>query len=415
MQKRQRSQFLVYVIYLIFFVISLLSNIIGPLLPDIINTFSLSLTLAAFLPSSFFVAYAVMSIPAGLVVENSGEKIVILGAFTMALVGSLAFAFFPFYGAALPSLFLIGLGMAALQVAINPLLRVAGGEEHFAFNSVVVQLVYGAASYVSPLVYSHFVLGLKSDHPGAMVSLLAQVVPADKPWISMYWIYSFITLGMIAILAMVKMPKVERKEDEKLGGWEVHRELLGNPTVWLFFLGVFFYVGLEQGLSNWMSQFLSLHRFDPHVEGAGAVSKFWGLMTVGCLLGLFLLKFMDSRKVLVGFSLLALGTFSVALWGPAQLSLLAFPATGFAISVMWSIVFSLALNSLPNHHGTYSGILCTSIVGGAIVPLLIGSLGDHFGLRAGLCFLYVPLLYILSIGFWARPLVTNQTITGRKE
>lgn len=413
MVRGQRNQLLVCVIYVIFFVISLLTNIIGPLVPDIIESFGLSLTLAAFLPFSFFLAYVVMSIPAGLLVEKSGEKMVMLGAFALALAGSLIFAFFPLYRTALPSLFLIGLGMAALQVAINPLLRVAGGEENFAFNSVAVQLFFGVASFASPLVYSHFVLGLKENQTGPLLDIMRQLVPPDRPWISMYWIYSVIVLLMILLIAWVRMPKVERKEDEKLGGWETHRELLKNPTVWFFFFAIFAYVGVEQGISNWMSSFLqSQHGFDPQKEGADAVSQFWGLMTVGCFLGLFLLKIMDSRKVLIGFSLLSFITLSCALWGSASLSLMAFPATGFAISVMWSILFSLALNSLPSHHGSFSGILCTGIVGGAMVPLLVGSLGDHLGLRTGLCFLYLLLAYIFYVGIRAQPLITNKTITG---
>ena len=76
-----RRPFLVLVLFVIFFVISLLSNIIGPLVPDIIQSFGLNLTLAAFLPFSFFAAYAVMSVPAGMLIERWGEKAVLLGAF----------------------------------------------------------------------------------------------------------------------------------------------------------------------------------------------------------------------------------------------------------------------------------------------------------------------------------------------
>jgi fucose permease len=81
---------------------------------------------------------------------------------------------------------------------------------------------------------------------------------------------------------------------------------------------------------------------------------------------------------------------------------------------MWSIVFSLALNSLPSHHGAFSGILCTGIVGGAVVPLLVGGLGDLTGgLRGGMVVLYLTLGYVLSVGVWARPLVTNETTWRR--
>jgi fucose permease len=82
---------------------------------------------------------------------------------------------------------------------------------------------------------------------------------------------------------------------------------------------------------------------------------------------------------------------------------------------MWSIIFSLALNSLDKHHGSFSGILVTGIIGGALVPLAIGWLGDRLGLRFGMMFLYLTLAYILSIRFWARPLITNATISLRKK
>ena len=78
---------------------------------------------------------------------------------------------------------------------------------------------------------------------------------------------------------------------------------------------------------------------------------------------------------------------------------------------MWSVIFSLALNSVALHHGSFSGILCTGIVGGAIVLLLVGWLGDRFGLRAGMTVLYLTLGYILAIGMWARPLIDNATVS----
>ena len=106
---------------------------------------------------------------------------------------------------------------------------------------------------------------------------------------------------------------------------------------------------------------------------------------------------------------------SLALFGPSQVALYAFPLMGFAASVMWSIIFSLALNSLDRHHGTFSGILCTGIIGGALGPLIIGWLGDRLGLRVGMLFLYLTLGYILSIGLWARPLIANETIAMKKK
>ena len=407
-----RNRRLVGLVFLVFFVISFLTNILGPLIPDVISSFSLSLTLAAFLPFSFFLAYGFMSIPAGIFVERFREKAAMLVSFVIAFLGALAFALVPTFGVALAALFGIGVGMAILQVAINPLLRVTGGEEHFAFNSVLAQLVFGLASFVSPYVYSYLVSGLKEPvaQHGGIVALLAAVVPTGMPWVSLYWVFAVITLVMIFVIALSRFPAVERKDDERTGAWETHRLLLRNRTVILFFLGIFAYVGTEQGIANWISKFLAVyHGIDPQTVGASAVAWFWGMMTVGCLLGLLLLRLFDSRLVLRWFVTAAVIFLTAALFGSAELARIAFPLLGFSASVMWSTIFSLALNSVDRYHGSFSGILCTAITGGAVISLLIGWLGDRFGLRWGMCVLYLTLGYIFSVGVWAKPLIPNAT------
>ncbi|HET7747373.1 MAG TPA: MFS transporter [Vicinamibacteria bacterium] len=409
---------MVALVFLIFFAISLLTNILGPLIPDIIRSFSLTLGLAGFLPFSFFAAYAVMSIPSGMLVERFREKAVIAAAFGVAFLGSIAFALVPTFAVGLASLFLIGIGMAMLQVAINPLLRVAGGEAHFAFFSVAAQLVFGLASFLSPHVYAYLVSRLGPDRPPAnvVVDALARVVPAGLPWISLYWVFAVVTAIMTTVVLLARFPKVELTDAERAGAWATHRALLRNPHVLLYALGIFCYVGAEQGIANWISQFLSsYHGFDPQTVGAAAVGRFWLLMTVGCLLGLLLLKLMDSRQVLKAASAAAILTLAVALFAGGPVALHALPLTGFFLSVMWSIIFALALNSVAEHHGSFSGILCTAIVGGAILPLLVGWLGDQVGLRYSMLVLFVPLGYILAIGFWSRPLIANETIGAKRD
>src|SRR5215813_794653 len=126
------NRYMVWLVLLTFFVISLLTNILVPIVPVIISSFHVSLTAAGFLIFAFFIAYGVMSIPAGFLVERFSEKPVMISAFVAAAIGSMSFALVPEYKMAVISLFVIGGGMAILQVAINPLLRVSGGEEHFA-------------------------------------------------------------------------------------------------------------------------------------------------------------------------------------------------------------------------------------------------------------------------------------------
>ncbi|MCB0606478.1 MAG: MFS transporter [Lewinellaceae bacterium] len=405
--------FAVGLIMLIFFVISFLTNILGPLIPDIIQSFSLSLGLAGFLPFAFFVAYGVMSIPSGMMIEKYGEKKVMVSAFALAAAGALMFAILSTFQAAMISLFLIGSGMAMLQVAINPLLRVAGGEEHFAFNSVLGQLAFGAASFISPQVYAYLVAHVNREPvTQPLVSLLSRLSPQGMGWVSLYWFFAAVAAVMVAVILVIKFPKVELKADEKAGSWAIHLNLFANRTVILFFIGIFCYVGTEQGVANWISQFLyTYHGFDPQTAGADAISWFWGLLTIGCVLGLVLLKFVDSQKVLLVFTAAAAACLAAGLFGGARTALYAFPVMGFFASVMWSVIISLALNSVSEHHGSFSGILCTGIVGGAVMPLIVGSLGDLLGLRWGMAFIFIPLSFIFSIGIWARPLVRNKTYT----
>ena len=411
----KRNYYIVALIMLTFFVISFITNILGPLTPDIINGFNLSLTLVALLPFAFFIAYGVMSIPSGMLIEKYNEKKMMIVAFIVSFVGSLLLALFPNYLTAVLSLFIIGCGFAMLQVVINPLLRTAGGEEHYAFNSVLAQLIFGGASFLSPLVYSYMVLNLKNGGNKSL-SVFHSLVPANLPWISLYWLFTVISVFMMIVIAVSKFPKVELKTEEKAGAIETHIMLFKKRTVVLFFIAMICYVGTEQGTANWISQFLfTYHGYDPQTTGARAVAYFWGLMTAGGILGLVLLKIMDSRKVLILFTILALICLTTALFGSAKISLYAFPAVGFFASVMYPIIFSLALNSINEHHGSFSGILCTGIIGGAIGPLIIGWLGDNLGLRSGMLFLYLTMGYILSIGFWAKPIITNKTIFDKKE
>jgi fucose permease len=231
----------------------------------------------------------------------------------------------------------------------------------------------------------------------------------------MYWIFAVFTVAMIAVLGFLRFPRVERTADESAGSLEMYGSLLRKPMVWAFFLCVFAYVGCEQGTADWISKFLAqYHGYDPHTTGATAVSWFWGMLTAGCFIGMGLLKLFDSRKVLIGFSVGALLCLTAALFGPARVSLIAFPAIGLFASIMWPVLVSLALNSVSEHHGSFAGILSTGIMGGAVVPLIIGRIGDYAGLRAGVAFLYLTFGCVLSVGFWARPIISNATVSLKK-
>lgn len=410
----KRFYHIILLVILIFFVISFITNILNSIIVDVKQSFDLSLTLTGLLPFSFFIAYGVMSIPAGFLSEKYSDKKLLAVSFFVMTLASFLFAINPSYITFTITLFSLGCCMAILQVVINPMLRVAGGEEHFAFNSVLAQLIFGLASFASPYLYKYLVSDISLDTQN-LASSLRSLVPVDLPWVSLYFIFSLISLTMFLVVLFIKYPKVEKNEDEKSGDKSSYLSLLKNKWTLLYFFGIFCYVGTEQGIGSWISQFLlQYHNVDAQTIGADTVSYFWAMLTVGCLLGLLLLKVMDSRKLLIAATLITIATIIIAITGSLNTALIAFPLIGFFISVMWSIIFSLALNSVKNYHGSLSGILCTGIAGGAIVPFVVGWLGELINLKAAMFFLIIPLIFILSIGFWAKPLVNNKTISLKK-
>lgn len=402
------------------FTISFITNILGPLIPDIIYNFDLNdLAMAGFIPTSFFLAYAIMSIPAGLLIDRFGEKPVLFIGFLIPFIGTILFASIHTYPMLLASSFIVGIGMAMLQTVLNPLQRTVGGEENYAFVAQLAQFMFGIASFLSPLVYAYLIRQLDpatyAAGKGFFIDLLADITPRDMPWVSLYWVFTLLLLVMLIAVGVSRFPKIDLTEDEKGGSKDSYIALFKQKYVWIYFIGIFCYVSTEQGTSIFMSTFLEqYHGVNPQAGGAQAVSYFWGLMTAGCIIGMILLKLIDSKRLLQASGGLTIILLLFALFGSKEVSLIAFPAIGLSISMMYSIVFSLALNSATQHHGSFAGILCSAIVGGAAGPLIVSTIADATSLRTGMLFILLFAGYITFIGFWAHPLINNKTIKLRE-
>src|SRR5699024_651908 len=106
----------------------------------------------------------------------------------------------------------------------------------------------------------------------------------------------------------------------------------------------------------------------------------------------------------------ALVFLALGIFGSHDIALWCLPITGFSLSVMYPSIVSLGLNSVDKHHGSFAGILMSGIAGGAVIQLLIGGISDVTTLKTGMLFIFITLGYILSISFWAKPIVRNKTI-----
>ena len=391
---------LVIFVMVVFFVISFITNIIGPLIPQFIKTYNLSLVLASFLPLSFFFSYGMFSIPAGIYLERYGGKIIMAIAFLTSSVGAVLIIVYPGYFSFIISFFLIGIGMAILQVAINPLLRQSVSGENFAFFSIIGQLAFGSASFLSPIFYK-FLLENRN--------LLGITFFSNDPWI---WIYVFFIGAIIFLLIFLYLLKIPSNNSkvEQFDFKTFFNFLLSKKTTFYFF-GIFCYVGIEQGINNWSSEFLyQYHLLDPEVVGVEVISSFWGNLTIGTVVSLFLVRLIDEKKLLNIYSLSSALLILFAIHGNANFSVLSFKLLGFSISGVWSVMISLGLNSVSKNHSILTGILLTGIIGGAIFPFIIASIGQLFGLKIGMHTILFGLMYLSYVGFKAKPIVSNKLI-----
>jgi fucose permease len=391
---------LVIFVMVVFFVISFITNIIGPLIPQFIKTYNLSLVLASFLPLSFFFSYGVFSIPAGIYLERYGGKTIMVFAFLISSVGAGLIIAFPGYMSFIISFFLIGTGMAILQVAINPLLRNVVSGENFAFFSIIGQLAFGSASFLSPIFYKFL---LEENNP------LGTIYFNDSPWI---WIYVLFILAAIILLFFLYLLKIPKNDlDSEHFDIKIFFNFLKSRNAYFYFFGIFCYVGVEQGINNWSSEFLfQYHSLDPEVIGVEVISSFWGNLTIGTIISLFLVKIIDEKKLLNLYALSSSLLVLLAIHGDSEISVLSFKLLGFSISGVWSVMISLGLNSVPKNHSIFSGILLTGIVGGAIFPFIIAALGQVFDLKVGMHTILFGLLYLSYVGFTAKPLISNNKI-----
>jgi len=396
-----------------FFQVGLLMSIMSALIPEIIRSFKLSYGLASLLPFAFYISLTLTCIPAGVAGERFNAKNILVFAFLFALSGVLVFVLFLNYWASIISLFIIGSSVAIIMVIAVPLLRRSCGPENLAFHSTLNQLMYGAGAFLSPVIYSRLTKSMLNNSGGSSLlkRILSQLVPQGFEWSAAYWLFVVLLLSLVVIVLLVKFPKREVVRDSGQTRNGVYLELFRNKYVIFYFFSLVAYASCEQGIAAWMSKFFEdYHGLNPQTEGASVLSFYWLLLTVGCLGGMLLLKFFDSRKVLAVLTILAIASLSFALYGGTAVSKIAFPMVAAFESVMWPVILSLALNSVTRHHEVLSGFMFTASVGGALGPVIVGSLGDSFGLGVSLNYLFLPFLIVLSVAFWAKPLVGNKTI-----
>ena len=378
-------------------------SVIGALIPDIITTFDLSYSAAAVLPLAYYIAFGVLAIPLGIINERFDSKKVLLTAYAAGIVGVILFAYFRNYYSSIISLFIIGCSLTAAQVIALPILRQAVGAAKLAFHSTLNTCLYAIGAIGSPFLYTLVIMGIANPSTDFPYNLLHYLDSGSYAWAVIYWIFLLFFVIAVVMILLVKFPPVQLNRDEKIGNLASFAELLSDKYIYLYFFALFFYAACEQGNANWISQFLNTyHSVDPQTTGAMVLSWHWSLFALGCMAGLVLLRHFESRKILFWFTIAAMISLGVAIFGSRMIAIGGFALIGFFHSVMWPIILALGMNSVKRHHGSLAGLLFAASTGGAFGAMMVGRLGDIFNLRWGFLFLMVCYSMVLSVYFWSR-------------
>jgi fucose permease len=208
-----------------------------------------------------------------------------------------------------------------------------------------------------------------------------------------------------------KIPKVKLLEEEKISIASVG-SLLKEPVIIIYTLAIFFYVGAEVGTSSYIVIFMEkVHSFGNNVSlwdkgtfmnlafpsaSALVVGLFWLFQALGRLISGQLMKVIQPRSIFIFHSAGTCVSILVAIFSPAKVALIAFALTGYFTCASFTSIFSASIQSFDKFHGAISGILCTAIVGGAVIGFLVGTIGGAFGMRAAMMVNFIAFLYVFA-------------------
>ncbi|GAB3091550.1 sugar MFS transporter [Aestuariicella hydrocarbonica] len=353
------------------------------LIPHLKTAFDLSYTQAMLVQFCFFGAYFVVSIPAGRLIKKIGYQHGIVIGLAIASIG--CFLFIPAgsyhtYPLFLMALFVLASGITILQVSANPYVTALGSAGTASSRLTLTQAFNSLGTTIAPWF-------------GAVLILSAATAGNEAASVKGPYVFLGLTLaGLALIFYCVRLPKITYREDagsSRDSAWS-HRHLV------LGAVGIFVYVGAEVSIGSFLVNFLGEANIAglPEPQAAKYITYYWGGAMVGRFIGAALMRQIPAGKVLAFNSCMAALLIAIAINSEGSTAMWSILAVGFFNSIMYPVIFSLALNQLGSATSHGSGILCCAIVGGAIIPVLHGMFADAVGLQLAF---YLPLICYIYI------------------
>ena len=398
---------LVALVVALFFIWGGLTSLNDILIPKLKGLFRLSYAQAMLTQFAFFTAYAFVSLPAGWIVARLGYgKGIVLGLAVMAagcllFVPAAAHALYPLF---LTALFVLASGITTLQVAANPLIANLGPVHTSHSRLTFAQAFNSLGTTIWPFVGAQIILGSIAGTDPATLSGAELVAFQTKEAAVIGHTYVVLAIVMLAIAALFFVFRDKFGEAEPSAALAGSFGLLRRPRLALGVLSIFLYVGAEVTIGSLMVNYLmqSSTLGLPEQSAGRLISFYWGGAMVGRFVGAALMRVISPGKLLasVAVGAAALAMISAASNGPtAGYTLI---AVGLMNSIMFPTIFSLALEGLGDETPQGSGLLCMAIVGGALVPLLAGSIADKTNLSVALAVPFVCYIAISAFGWYAR-------------
>jgi MFS transporter, FHS family, L-fucose permease len=386
----------------LFFAFGFCTVLVDTLIPKLKALFSLSYAEVMLTQFCFFGAYFLVSLPAAALLSRIGYlQSVTVGLIIMA-VGCLLFtpaAALGIYPGFLGALFILAAGVTIVQVAANPLATNAGDPQHAHSRLTLAQALNSLATTVGPLFGAAFILagGLETpDSATLSEAALTAVRQEGAKAVQAPFLLIAGALTLLAILCWKLRAWVPKPEAQKIGGYA---GLLNRPRLMLGCLSIFVYVGAEVFIGSSMANYLMLDTtFAAAPQTAGfLVSVYWGSAMIGRFIGAGVLRRVAAGTVLVVCAICAALLAAISGMSTGIVAGVTLLAVGLFNSIMFPTIFALAVEGLGERVGQASGLLCLSIVGGAIIPVLGGWVADQVGLALAL---FVPVACYIWIGIY---------------
>jgi fucose permease len=326
--------------------------------------------------------FGLFSVPLGVYQDKTGKKFILMLGLSLMLVGVLIPALmglstFPVF---LITMLMLGGGATALQVAGNPIMRDVSSEGKYSRNLSLGQFVKAIGSLSGPLIP---VIAARSF---------------GASWAVIFPIYA--AAIVITLLAVATLRVEERRSaDHKPTTLGSSLALLSNGYVAMMVLGIFLYVGAEVSVSSGIPLYLK-DRFDVDINKIGLLGTglFFLALTIGRFSGGVILNWMKPGRFFIATSAISvLGLLGIFV--PSKpIAVASFALIGLGFANIFPLIFSIVVDSMPEQSNALSGLMVTAILGGAVIPPLMGLTADALN-SAQMAFV-VPLVALLYI-CWA--------------